>query len=71
MAGWDELRTRPHFTTGGRSCAVNNRAARHAEKRGQLIRHLALADELQDGHTGYWIERALDEARSRLFKPFG
>jgi glutamate mutase epsilon subunit len=44
-----------------------------AEKRGQIIRYLedalALADELQDGHTGYLIERALDEARSRQFKP--
>jgi len=43
-----------------------------AEKRGQLIRHLedalALADEIQDGQTGYLIERALDEARSRLFR---
>jgi hypothetical protein len=33
-----------------------------AEKRGQLIRYLedalALADEIQDGHTGYLIERA-------------
>jgi hypothetical protein len=40
-----------------------------AEKRGQLIRHLedalALADEIQDGHTGYLIERALDDALSR------
>jgi glutamate mutase epsilon subunit len=45
------------------------------EKRGQLIRHLedalALADEIQDGHTGYLIERALDEARSRLFRLVG
>jgi hypothetical protein len=44
-----------------------------AEKRGQLIRHLehalAYADELEDGHTGYLIERALDEARSRQFRP--
>jgi hypothetical protein len=43
-----------------------------AEKRGQLIRHLedalAVADEIQDGHTGYLIERALDEARSRQFR---
>jgi glutamate mutase epsilon subunit len=43
------------------------------EKRGRLIRHLedalALADEIQDGHTGYLIERALDEARSRQFRP--
>jgi hypothetical protein len=34
-----------------------------AEKRGQLIRHLedalALADEIEDGKTGYLIERAL------------
>jgi len=45
------------------------------EKRGQLIRYLedalALADEIEDGHTGYLIERALDEARSRQFKPIG
>jgi hypothetical protein len=44
-----------------------------AEIRGQIIRHLedalALADELQDGQTGFLIERALDEARSRQFKP--
>jgi DNA-binding ferritin-like protein len=36
-----------------------------ADKRGQLIRHLenalALADEIEDGQTGYLIERALDE----------
>jgi hypothetical protein len=45
----------------------------HAEKRGQLIRHLeddlALADEIEDGQTGFLIERALDEARSRHFRP--
>ena len=45
------------------------------EKRGQLIRHLedalALADEIEDGQTGYLIERALDEARSRQFRPIG
>jgi hypothetical protein len=44
-----------------------------AENRGQIIRHLedalALADELEDGQTGFLIERALDEARSRQFKP--
>jgi hypothetical protein len=44
-----------------------------AEKRGQLIRHLedalALADEIEDGQTGFLIERALDEARSRQFRP--
>jgi len=45
--------------------------ADEAEKRGQLIRHLeealALADEMEDGQTGFLIERALDEARSRQF----
>jgi hypothetical protein len=44
-----------------------------AEKRGQIIMHLedalALAEELNDGPTGYLIERALDEARSRQFRP--
>jgi DNA-binding ferritin-like protein len=43
-----------------------------AAKRGQIIRHLedamALADELQDGTTGYLIERALDQARSHQFR---
>jgi DNA-binding ferritin-like protein len=42
------------------------------EKRGQIIEHLeqalALADELGDGDTGFLIERALDEARSRQFR---
>jgi hypothetical protein len=40
-----------------------------AQKRGKLIKHLedalALADEIEDGQTGFLIERALDEARSR------
>jgi hypothetical protein len=44
-----------------------------AQKRGELIKHLedalAMADDLEDGTTGYLIERALDEARSRQFKP--
>jgi hypothetical protein len=44
-----------------------------AERRGQLIKHLedafALTDELQDGEIGFLIERALDEARSRQFRP--
>jgi DNA-binding ferritin-like protein len=43
-----------------------------ADKRSQLIRHLedalALADEIEDGQTGYLIERAIDEARSRQFR---
>ena len=47
----------------------------HAEERGQLIRHLedalALADEIEDGQTGFLIKRALDEARSRHFRPIG
>ena len=46
-----------------------------AQKRGELIRHLedalALADEIQDGQTGFLIERALDEARSRQFRAIG
>jgi hypothetical protein len=44
-----------------------------AEKRGEIFRHLedalVLADELEAGQTGYLIERALDEARSRQFRP--
>jgi hypothetical protein len=46
-----------------------------AQKRGELIRHLedalALADEIQDGQTGFLIERALDEARSHQFRLIG
>ena len=46
-----------------------------ADKRGQLIRHLedalAFADEIEDGETGFLIERALDEARSRQFRLTG
>jgi hypothetical protein len=42
------------------------------QTRGQLIRHLedalALADEIEDGQTGYLIERAIDEPRSRQFR---
>jgi hypothetical protein len=32
---------------------------------------LSLADEIEDGQTGFLIERALDEARSRQFRPAG
>jgi hypothetical protein len=50
---------------------VHGRWAREAR---EVIRHLelalAIADELEDGTTGYLIERALDEARARLFIPF-
>jgi hypothetical protein len=31
---------------------------------------LALADEINDGDTGYAIERALDAARAQAFRPF-
>jgi hypothetical protein len=45
------------------------------EKRGQLIWHLedalALADEFEDGQTGFLIERPLDQARARQFTPIG
>jgi hypothetical protein len=44
-----------------------------AEKRGHLIKHLedalALAEEMQDGGIEFLVERALDEARSRQFRP--
>jgi hypothetical protein len=44
-----------------------------AAARGELIRPLenalAIADEVEDGTTGHLIERALDEARSRQFRP--
>ena len=44
-------------------------------KRGEMIKQLedalALAEELPDGSTGYLIERAIDEARSRQFRPIG
>src|SRR5436190_1247093 len=32
---------------------------------------LSLADEIEDGQTGFLIERALDEARSRQFRSAG
>lgn len=42
-----------------------------AEQRGKMIKlledALMLADDLEDGNTGYLIERALDEARSQMF----
>jgi hypothetical protein len=41
-----------------------------AEKRGQIIRHLeeplALADEIEDGQTGFLIERARRSAISAI-----
>ena len=43
-----------------------------ASKRGELIKHLedamAIADELEDGMTGYLIESVLDEARAQYFR---
>jgi hypothetical protein len=51
----------------GRTTMINS-----ADKRGELIKHLedaiAIADELDDGATGYLIERALDEARAQFFR---
>lgn len=44
-----------------------------AQKRGELIAllesALTLAEEINDGTTGYLIERALDEARAQQFNP--
>ena len=44
-----------------------------AQKRGELIAllesALGLAEQINDGTTGYLIERALDEARAQQFKP--
>jgi hypothetical protein len=44
-----------------------------AEKRGKLIRHLEealeLADEVGAFSTAYLIDRALDAARLRQFRP--
>jgi hypothetical protein len=44
-----------------------------AEERGRLIALLEqamnLAEEIEDGNTAYLIGRALDEARSQLFRP--
>jgi hypothetical protein len=43
-------------------------------ERGKIIKHLedarAIAEEIEDGTTGYLIEQALDEARSQLFVPW-
>jgi autotransporter passenger strand-loop-strand repeat protein len=69
---------RKALSAGEQRVAAQPSAAGHQamtdepDKRGQIIRHLedalALADEIEDGHTGYLIERALDEARSRQFR---
>jgi hypothetical protein len=44
------------------------------ESRGKIIhlleQALGLADEINDGETGYAIERGLDVARAQIFKPF-
>jgi hypothetical protein len=49
--------------------------ANQPEKRGRLIRHLEdaleLADEIEDGQTGFLVEQALDQARARQFTPTG
>jgi hypothetical protein len=48
---------------------------RSRRKTWPTIRHLedalALADEIEDDQTGFLIERALDEARSRHFRSIG
>ena len=50
-----------------------NEAPTAAQRRGVLIKlledALELADQLDDGATGYLIGRALDEARSQHFTP--
>jgi hypothetical protein len=65
----------PRYSIRSNSRQMRPEIMDDAEKRGHLIRHLedalTLADEIQDGHTGYLIERALDEARSRQFRPIG
>jgi hypothetical protein len=82
-AGQRSLAVKRRFSVRKRTFAVGtsrqfqdkgiDRMIDAAEKRGQIIRHLedalALTDELQEGQTGFLIERALDEARSRQFKP--
>jgi len=44
-----------------------------ADRRGELIKLLddamTIAEELEDGSTAHLIERALDEARARMFRP--
>jgi hypothetical protein len=74
------------FTTRSRFAAVtssNKRAAGpspvpvHGDNQGPKIclwhleEALALADEIEDGQTGFLIERTLDEARLRQFRPIG
>lgn len=43
-----------------------------AEERGRLIglleQAMELAEKMEDGNTAYLIERALDEARSQVFR---
>jgi DNA-binding MarR family transcriptional regulator len=45
-----------------------------SDSRGRIIhlleKALAFADEINDGDTGYAIERALDVVRAQAFKPF-
>jgi hypothetical protein len=65
-AGWD----RPRFLVSSKGSAMINSAERRGEMIKLLESALAMADELNDGGTGYLIERALDEARARQFTPF-
>ncbi len=45
------------------------------DKRGKMIelleQALTLSEELNDGVTGYLIERSIDQARSAFFRPMG
>jgi hypothetical protein len=62
----------PAFTSSGRGgdAVQENSMTDEAEKRGRLIRHLeealALADEMEDGQTGFLIERALSMRRDHV-----
>jgi len=66
---WAHLTRAP--SSARKICDMTNQP----EKRGRLIRHLEdaleLADEIEDGQTGFLIERALDQARARQFTPTG
>ena len=66
---WARLRRRRD--SAREICEMTNQP----EKCGRLIRHLEdaleLADEIDDGQTGFLIERALDQARACQFRPLG
>ncbi len=47
----------------------SNVCFRAQSRHGLTATALGLAEEINDGTTGYLIERALDEARAQQFKP--